>query len=482
MNELAFASLRVLQKKLKAGEITAPELVAYYSKRFAHHDSKIDAALEIFDTESVLKESSQKGVLEGIPGLIKDNMCQRGRITSCGSKILENYNAPYDATAIARLKAAGAPLLGRANMDEFAMGSSTETSAFKKTKNPWNVDRVPGGSSGGSAAAVAAGLVPWALGSETGGSVRQPAALCGIVGLKPTYGLISRYGLVAYASSLDQIGILTREVYDNAFILSTIAGHAPCDSTSLDVRPQDYTSLLNGKLPEGFTLGVIDNALEAKGFNTEVYAALQQVLKTYEELGARIKRLTLPMMDHAAAVYFMVSRAEAASNLARFDGVRYGYRSDKSDTLTHMYMNTRSEGFGLEVKSRILVGNYVLSVGHAEEFYKSAKIVQGLMRDEFIKTFKEVDLLFAPVSPIPAFPFNAFAANSIEMDLQDYFTASSNLTGMPALSIPCGFTKDTLPIGFQLMGPDLSEARIFQAAYAYEQATPWHTMHPKGYE
>ncbi len=481
MNELSFASIRTLQKKVESKEIQPAELLSFYRERFLQHNKNLDAALQIFDLESIT-ERMQPGTLNGIPGLIKDNICQQGRNASCASKILERYNAPYDATVIQRLKKAGAPILGRANMDEFAMGSSGETSAFQLTKNPWDTSRVPGGSSSGSAAAVAAGLVPWALGTETGGSVRQPAAFCGIVGLKPTYGLVSRYGLIAYASSLDQIGVLTREVYDNALILSVMAGKDVHDSSSLPVEPQDYTKHLTGKLKEGFTLGVIDNALEAQGFNEEVYAALNEALRTFEKLGARIKRLTLPMMDHGAATYFLVSRAEAASNLARFDGVRYGHRSKKSETLNEMYTNTRGEGFGFLVKSRILIGNYALSVGHADQFYNSAKIVQGLMRDELNKAFKEVDLLFGPVTPIAAFKFGEIGLESIEMDLQDYFTSPSNLTGTPALSVPCGFTKSMLPIGFQLMGPDLSEGQLFQAAYAYEQATPWHTMHPQNYK
>lgn len=479
MEEFSFASIQTLRAAFDAGKITVSDLVDHTIKRFKQYDPSIGSALEIFDKESILKSSSGKGILAGIPGLIKDNICQKDRIASCSSKILANYRAPYDATAISRLDAAGALRVGRANCDEFAMGSSTETSAFQLTKNPWNLARVPGGSSGGSIAAVAAGFVPWSLGTETGGSVRQPAAFCGIVGLKPTYGLVSRYGLIAYASSLDQIGIATRTVYDNALVLSAIAGQDAQDSSTLPVQPQDYTRGLSGKLKENFTLGVIDNAMNADGFDPEVQAALDAALKQYEKLGAKIKHITLPMMDHGAAVYFMVSRAEAASNLARFDGVRYGYRSPQAETLPEMYINTRDEGFGIEVKSRILVGNYVLSVGHADAFYNSAKIVQARMRQEFLDAFKEVDVLFCPTSAAPAFAFGAFNENRIQMDLQDYFTAPANLTGLPALAVPCGFTKDHMPIGFQLMGPDLSESALFQAAYAYEQATQWHTMQPK---
>lgn len=475
MNDLAFGSIRALKDALEKGDLSVSELAVFSQKRFAEHDTTLGSALEVFEDIDL---DLPQGPLSGIPGIIKDNICQKGRIASCASNMLKSYIAPYDATVVTRLRAAGAYSLGRANLDEFAMGSSTETSAFKKTRNPWNLDRVPGGSSGGPAVAVAAGLVPWSLGSETGGSIRLPAAFCNIVGLKPTYGLISRYGLIAYASSLDAVGCFTRSVYDNALVLSALAGHDPQDSTTLSVPAQDYTKNLTGRLKEGFTLGVIDNALEAEGFDLEVSAALQEVLKEYERMGARIKRLQLPTMEHGAAVYFMVSRAEAASNLARFDGIRYGSRTPDAQTLTELYTRSRNEGFGLEVKSRILIGNYVLSVGHADAYYNSAKIVQGLIRQEFLNAFKEVDLLFAPVSAALAFKFGAYAQNSLQMDLGDYFTASVNLAGLPAIAVPCGFTKDTLPIGFQLIGPDLSEAELYQAAYAYEQVTPWHTMVP----
>ncbi|MBA3954282.1 Asp-tRNA(Asn)/Glu-tRNA(Gln) amidotransferase subunit GatA [Candidatus Dependentiae bacterium] len=478
MSELAFSSIKTLQEKVARRELSISEVLEHSLKRFAQFDERIGSALEVFDTDSITAASSAQGPLAGIPGLIKDNICQKNRTVSCASKILQNYVAPYDATAIVRLKAAGALCVGRANMDEFAMGSSTETSAYQKTRNPWNTDLVPGGSSGGSIAAVAAGFVPWALGSETGGSVRQPAALCGIVGLKPTYGLISRYGLIAYASSLDQIGIATRTTYDNALVLSTLAGHDAQDSTSRPIAAQDYTHGLTGTLKPGFTLGIIENALEAEGFNPEVYAALNEAIKQFERLGATIKRVKLPMMDYGAAAYFIISRAEAASNLARFDGVRYGYRNKDAQTVADMYARTRQEGFGFEVTSRILVGNYVLSAGHADAYYANARTVQGFIREEFNQAFKDVDLLLSPVSPSPAFKFGAFDDNQLQMDLQDYFTASINLAGIPALSIPCGMTHDNLPIGLQLIGPDLSEAEIFKAAYAYEQATQWHTLHP----
>lgn len=477
MNDFAFATIQTLRQSLDSGRVSVPELISFYRKRFEQYDGRIGSALEIFENDTILMQPNAKGPLAGIPGLIKDNICQKGRITSCSSKILENFRSTYDATVCKKLKEAGALLVGRANCDEFAMGSSTETSAYQKTSNPWDSSRVPGGSSGGSIAAVAAGLVPWALGSETGGSVRQPAAFCGIVGSKPTYGLVSRYGLVAYGSSIDQIGIATRTVDDNALILSVIAGKDTHDSTTREAKI-DYMSGLTGQLQKNLTIGVIDNAMGAEGMELEVSALLNQALKKFEQMGAQIVHLTLPTMDYSAAVYFMVSRAEAASNLARFDGVRYGFRDKTAQTLSDMYTETRGKGFGAEVKRRILIGNYVLSAGHADEYYKSAKIVQSLMRTEFVETFKKVDLLFCPVSASGAFKFGQFANNKLQMDLQDYFTAAANLTGIPAVAIPCGFTSEKLPIGFQLMGPDFSESLIFQTAHAYEQATPWHTMHP----
>lgn len=479
--KLAFATITELQNLINKKEISAEELTDYCIQRFKQYDTELGSALEIFDKDSILQNTKKQGSLYGIPGLIKDNICQKGRKASCASKMLENYEATYDATAVTRLKDAGAPLLGRANMDEFAMGSSTETSAFKKTKNPWNFDCVPGGSSGGSIAAVAAGLVPWSLGSETGGSVRQPAALCGIVGLKPTYGLISRYGLIAYASSLDQIGIATRTVKDNALVLNAIAGNDFHDSTTLSDTHNDYSANLGKTLKPGLKIGIIDNALQANGVDEQVTQAIDVVIKKLEKLGATVQRICLPTMDYGAAIYFIISRAEAASNLARFDGVRYGLRNKQAETLLSMYEKTRHDGFGSEVKKRIMIGNYVLSVGHAGEFYVNAVKAQKIMRAEFLEAFKNVDLLLAPTSPTQAFKFGAFDDNKLQMDLQDYFTCPSNITGIPSISIPCGFSKDKLPLGFQLIGPHLSEPLLYQVAHAYEQATEWHTMHPTGF-
>ena len=366
-------------------------------------------------------------------------------------------------------------------MDEFAMGSSTETSAFQKTHNPWDKSCVPGGSSGGSAAAVAAGLVPWALGSETGGSVRQPAALCGIVGLKPTYDIISRYGLVAYGSSVDQIGIMTRTVYDNARVFSVIAGKDGKDASMQQVDKKDYTQNLTNALPKNLRIGVVDNALHAQGVEPEIVSAIETALKVFEKNGASIKHMQLPTLDYAAATYFIVSRAEAASNLARFDGVRYGLRDKTAKTLTKMYFDSRHDGFGQEVRSRILVGNYVLSAGHAGQFYNNAQKVQRLIRHEFQQAFDDVDVLVMPVHPAPAFKFGAFENDKLQMDLQDYFTCAMNLAGIPALALPCGMSSNTMPIGFQIVGPHLSEELLFQIGHVFQQETDWHTKTPAGY-
>ncbi len=478
MNELAFSSIKELIQKLDAKELSHEELLEFCLRRFEDFDPKIGSSLEIFDKKSILQDYSGQGPLRGIPGLIKDNICQKERIVSCASKMLENFRSTYDATVIERLKNDGALLLGRANMDEFAMGSSTESSAYKKTTNPWDASRVPGGSSGGSAAAVAAGLVPWSLGSDTGGSVRQPAAFCGVVGIKPTYGLVSRSGLIAYASSLDQVGVITRTVYDNALVLSSIAGQDSKDSSNLGVAKQDYTQGLTGTLPKNIRIGVIHNSLKADGMDSQVVSAIEQAIAVLEKQGARISHVNMPTLDYAAAAYLILSRAEAASNLARFDGVRYGMRDKSAKSLNQMYSSTRHDGFGAEVKSRIAVGNYVLSAGHAGEFYANAKKAVRLMRRDFAEAFKEVDLLIMPTQPAPAFTFGAFDVNKLQMDLQDYFTCPMNLVGIPAISLPCGFTTNKLPIGFQLIGPHLSESLLYQVGHVYEQNTEWHTMHP----
>lgn len=478
MHSLAFATIRELKRKLAAKEISHQELLDFFLARCQTFDTNIHAALELFDKESIQGPDNADGLLFGIPGIIKDNICQKNRVTSCASKILNGFVSPYSASVVDKLASQGAVTIGRANCDEFAMGSSTEASAYKKTKNPWDLTRVPGGSSGGSAAAVAAGMAAWSLGSETGGSVRQPAAYCGIVGLKPTYGRISRYGLIAYASSLDQVGIFSRTVWDNALVLSAIAGHDSKDATTLPVPVPDYTQHLADPLPNNLSIGVVENGLYAEGMDPEIVAAIEEAIRMLKSLGVAIHYITLPTLDYSAAAYFIISRAEAASNLARFDGVRYGPRYEKAKNLVDMYCKTRHNEFGDEVKSRIMVGNYVLSSGHSGEYYGNAKRVQGIIKHELHEAFKKVDALIMPTHPIPAFPFGAFAVDKLQMDLQDYFTCGVNLAGVPALSIPCGFTKNSLPIGMQLIGPHLSEHMLYHIAYAYEQKTEWHTRHP----
>lgn len=479
MKDLSFATIEEIKKDLAQKEYAPEDVLDFYLQRFAQVDSKVQSALEVFDRESILENFKCKGMLEGIPGLIKDNICQSGRIASCGSKILENFQAPYDATVIERLKEEGALLIGRGNLDEFAMGSSTETSAFFPSKNPWNLNCVPGGSSGGSAAAVAAGLVPWALGSETGGSVRQPAGFCGIVGLKPTYGAISRYGVVAYASSLDQVGVFTRSVYDNATVFSVLAGHDEKDASSVRLDKKDYTLALDGKMPKGLRVGVVRTAFETEGLDSEVASLTKDAVKTLEEQGAIVKEIELPTLEYAAATYFIISRAEAASNLARFEGVRYGKRAQDIKDLHELYVKSRSEGFGKEVQVRMLVGNYVLSAGYAGKYYHNAKKVQNLIRKDFNDAFSQVDVLVMPTQSCPAFEFGKFDDNKLQMDLQDYYTAPVNLAGMCSISVPCGFTKSKLPVGFQLIGPRLSEQMLFKVGHAYQQVTDWHKKHPE---
>lgn len=478
MADLKFASVKNLRSMIDSKEISVEEVVDFYLDRFAQHDGQIKSALEVFDKQSILDGLKCKGPLEGIPGVLKDNMCQKGRITSCASKILENYRSTYDSTVASRLKDSGALLMGRANLDEFAMGSSTETSAFFKTANPWDITRVPGGSSGGSAAAVAAGMVPWSLGSDTGGSVRQPAAFCGITGLKPTYGSVSRYGLVAFASSLDQIGVFSHDVYDNAMVFSQIAGHDPLDASSLNLERKDYTQDLDGKFPEGIRIGVVENALNAENLDSDIKETVENAIADLEKAGCFVKKVQLPALDYAAATYFVLSRAEAASNLARFDGVRYGVRAQDVADLEDMYKKTRHDGFGDEVRTRIMVGNYVLSAGHSGQFYNNAKKVQRLIRYEFKEAFKDVDVVLMPTQACVAFKFGQFDDNKLQMDLQDYFTAAVNIAGVPGISLPCGFGKDGLPVGMQLIGPHLSESTLFKIGHAYQQITGWHTKHP----
>jgi aspartyl-tRNA(Asn)/glutamyl-tRNA(Gln) amidotransferase subunit A len=473
---------------LDAGAISAVELTRAVIDRILAVDNDVRAYLtltpEVALEQARAADAARVGAglapalgqpLRGIPLAIKDILCTAGIPTTCGSRILENFVPPYDATVVARLKAAGAVILGKTNTDEFAMGSSTENSAFFPTRNPWDLERVPGGSSGGSAAAVAAGECLGALGTDTGGSVRQPAAFCGIVGLKPTYGRVSRYGLIAFASSLDQVGVLTRDVTDAAILLTVIAGHDPLDSTSLDAPVPDYTAALTGDI-RGMRVGV-PREYFIPGMQPEVEAAVRAALQKLADLGAEIVEVSLPHTDYALPVYYLIAPAEASANLARYDGVRYGLRI-LGDSLEETYKQTRGQGFGPEVKRRIMLGTYALSAGYYDAYYLKAQKVRTLIKGDFDRAFEQVDVIVAPTSPTTAFRIGEKTDNPIQMYLSDIFTLSVNLAGICGISIPCGFDAQGLPIGLQMMGPALGEMTILRVAYAYEQATDWHTRRP----
>jgi aspartyl-tRNA(Asn)/glutamyl-tRNA(Gln) amidotransferase subunit A len=421
---------------------------------------------------------SQASPLAGIPIAIKDNICVRGLQTSCGSRILGSYQPPYNATVIERLNSAGAIVIGKTNCDEFAMGSSNENSAFGPVKNPWDTRRVPGGSSGGSAVAVAAGIVPVALGSETGGSVRQPAALCGIVGVKPTYGRVSRYGLVAFASSLDQIGVFARNVRDAGTVLSVIAGRDPLDATTADVPVPDYAAELTTDV-KGARIG-IPRALLGEGLDEEVRSAAERAIDAYRELGAEIVDIELPHAKYCIAVYYILATAEASSNLARYDGVRYGFRAEEAHNLSDMYRRTRNEGFGAEVKRRIMLGTYVLSSGYYEAYYRKAQQVRTLMKEDFRQAFSVCDAVLTPTTPTPAFLLGEKTDDPLAMYLNDIYTCIANLVGIPGISVPCGLSGEGLPVGLQLVGDHWSEAMLLRLAHAYEQAYPF-TARPRVY-
>ena len=437
-------------------------------------NQKLNAFLEI-DRAGALERAAavenSGGPLAGVPVAVKDNICVRGLQASCGSRILGDYHPPYDATVIERLTAAGAVIIGKTNCDEFAMGSSNENSAFGPVRNPWDTTRVPGGSSGGSAAAVAAGVVPVALGSDTGGSVRQPASLCGVVGLKPTYGRNSRYGLVAFASSLDQVGIFARRVEDVARVLGVIAGRDPRDATTADVPVPDYAALLTGDL-KGARLG-FPRALFGEGLDREVGDAVKAVVDVYRDLGAEIVEVELPHAKYAIAVYYIIATAEASSNLARFDGVRYGFRAEDAPELRQMYRRTREEGFGAEVKRRIMLGTYVLSAGYYDAYYRKAQQVRTLIKNDFLSAFERCDAIITPTSPTAAFALGEKVDDPLAMYLNDIYTVTANLAGLPGISVPCGLSSERLPIGFQLLGPYWSEPTLFNLAHTYEQARPF---------
>jgi len=417
------------------------------------------------------RANNASGPLAGLPVAVKDNLCVIGMQASCGSRILGDYHPPYNATVVQRLIDAGAIIIGKTNCDEFAMGSSNENSAFGPVKNPWDVTRVSGGSSGGSAAAVAAGIVPLALGSDTGGSVRQPASLCGVLGLKVTYGRNSRYGLVAFASSLDQVGIFARETNDLARVLSVIAGRDPHDSTTADVAVPNYAELLTGDL-KGMRLG-FPTALFGKGLDEEVAKSVKAVVDVYRELGAEIVDVELPHAGYAIAVYYIIATAEASSNLARFDGVRYGFRAEEAPELRQMYRKTREEGFGPEVKRRIMLGTYVLSAGYYDAYYRKAQQVRTLIKNDFLNAFKSCDAIITPTSPTPAFAIGEKVDDPLAMYLNDIYTVTANLAGIPGLSVPCGLSSSRLPIGFQLLGPYWSEPTLLKLAHNYLESRPF---------
>ena len=473
-----------LQEKLKNKEITVTEITDAYCNRIKEKEPEVEAFVTTYleeakaqakDVEEKMNKGEIAGAFAGIPIGIKDNLCMKGTKTTCSSKMLENFIAPYDATVIEKLKAENMISLGKLNMDEFAMGSSTETSYFKKTKNPWNLNKVPGGSSGGSAAAVAANLVPWALGSDTGGSIRQPSSLCGVVGLKPTYGLVSRYGLVAFASSLDQIGPITKDVRDNAMLLNLIAGKDEKDTTSEDVGKIDYTKALKNDV-KGMKIGV-PKEFFGKGINEEVKKKLQEGIEVYKELGAEIEEFSLDIAQYALATYYIIACAEASSNLGRFDGIRYGYRTSEYSDLKDIYKKSRSEGFGPEVKRRIILGTYVLSSGYYDAYYKKAQQVRTLVSNEFSQAFKKYDVILTLTSPTVAFNLGEKSNNPMEMYLADICTVSVNIAGIPAISIPCGVDNQGMPIGMQLIGDKFKEEILFNAAYTFEQKIKFRENH-----
>ena len=483
--ELYEYTVHELVKKLDKGEITSEEIAKSYFSRIKQIDPKVKAYITTLEDESIEKSKRIDKDREngktlpqyaGIPIGVKDNICIEGTKTTCSSKMLENFVSPYNATVIEKLNNEELVYLGKLNMDEFAMGGSTEHSAFFKTHNPWDLDRVPGGSSGGSAAAVASGMVPWALGSDTGGSIRQPASFCGIVGLKPTYGLVSRYGLVAFASSLDQIGPITKDVTDSAILLNLISGYDEKDSTSVNIEKKDYTkSLINDV--KGMKIGVPKEYI-ADGINEEVKNAILDVAKKYEQLGATVEECSLDIGKYSTAVYYIIACAEASSNLGRFDGIRYGYRTEKFENLRDIYKNSRSEGFGSEVKRRIILGTYVLSSGYYDAYYKKAQKVRTIIKNEYDKIFEKYDLLITPTSPTTAFKIGEKISNPLEMYLADIYTVPINIAGIPGMSVPCALDTKGLPIGFQLIGKPFSEEKIIRAAFTYEQNTNFRENKP----
>ena len=473
-----------LGARYRSGAVTPTQVVREYLARIERLDPQVRAFLTVTGDDALraaaeadarFAAGAARGPLDGVPIALKDVLCTRGIRTTCGSKVLDSFVPPYDATVVARLHAAGAVLLGKLNMDEFAMGSSTEHSAFFTTRNPWDLARVPGGSSGGASAAVAADLAALSLGTDTGGSIRQPAAFCGVLGLKPTYGRVSRYWLIAFASSLDQIGPFARDVEDAALLLGAIAGVDPMDSTAVDVPVPDYRAAL-GLGIEGMRIGVPAEYF-IEGMDPEVEAAVREAIATLETLGARTEPVSLPHTEYGLAAYYVIAPAEASSNLARYDGVKYGLRTAGARDLIDMYSRTRAAGFGAEVKRRVMLGTYVLSAGYYDAYYGQAQKVRTLVRRDFEQAFARVELIVAPTTPGVAFKMGE-KEDPLQMYLNDIFTIPVNLAGLPGLSIPGGFTQTGLPIGLQLIGRAFDEATLLRAAHAYQSVTTWHTRRP----
>lgn len=464
------SAVEITQEALQRIQTLEPQLRSFL------HVTEAQALAQAAQVDARIAAGEMIGPLAGIPIGIKDNLCTQGIPTTCGSRMLEHFVPPYESTVTQRLAAAGAVMVGKTNLDEFAMGSSTENSAYQVTANPWDLARVPGGSSGGSAAAVAADECVVALGSDTGGSIRQPASFCGVVGLKPTYGLVSRYGLVAYASSLDQIGPFSRSVEDTAILLGAIAGYDPQDSTSLKVEVPDYTQFLKPDL-NGVKIGVITETF-GEGLDDAVAAAVQGAIAQLKDLGAEIQEISCPRFRYGLPCYYIIAPSEASANLARYDGVKYGFRKPDMDNLMDMYTQTRAEGFGAEVKRRIMIGTYALSAGYYDAYYLKAQQVRTLIKQDFEAAFAKVDVLLTPTAPTTAFKAGEKTADPLSMYLSDLMTIPVNLAGLPGLSLPCGFDGKGLPIGLQLIGHVLREDQILQVAYAYEQATSWHNQAP----
>lgn len=483
--ELYSLTIAEVRDLLAGKEISVEDLVRSIYGRINAFEDKVKAFVTITENTAMqmahevqkqMKQEKQKThLLFGVPLAIKDNICTKGTLTTCSSKMLSNFIPPYESTVTSRLIEQGYILIGKTNMDEFAMGSSTENSGFHVTRNPYDLERIPGGSSGGSAAAVAADECIAALGSDTGGSIRQPAAFCGVVGLKPTYGRVSRYGLVAFASSLDQIGTLTKTVKDSALLMNVISGHDPLDSTSAPVPVPDFTAAI-GQDIKGIKLGVPKEYF-IEGIEKEVELSVKNAIRKLEDLGAIPVEISLPYTGYAIATYYILATSEASSNLARYDGVKYGFRAEGKDLLD-MYRNTRAQGFGAEIKRRIMLGTYALSSGYYEAYYKKAQQVRTLIKKDFERAFQEVDMIVTPTSPTVAFKVGEKSADPLQMYLSDIFTISVNLAGVPGISIPCGFTRKNLPVGLQLIGKHFDEESLLKVAYAYEQATEWHKRRP----